>query len=108
MTKLPTEIAQKMEAEGLVPQITVLMEIIEGFGRLRAEARENPAQAHAAKPRVPMWPLKRRLPLYVPYDKALKAANRGTLIATKVGGRWFVTDDDVQNWLAATGQARLV
>jgi hypothetical protein len=101
---LPPEIAQKMEAAGLSPKIATLMEIIGTFARLQAEAREKP---RATEQRRVMWPLKARLPLHVPYEAARKAAVRGDLVATKMGrGRWFVADDDLQDWLAATGRLR--
>ena len=101
---LPPEIAEKMEAAGLPPQIPTLLQIIEDFSRLQAEAREKAKLERAAEQRRVMWPLKVRLPLHVPYETARRAAERGTLVATKTGGRWFVVDDDLQNWLAATGR----
>jgi hypothetical protein len=101
---LPPEIAEKMEAAGLPPQMPTLLQIIEDFSRLQAEAREKAELERAAEPRKVMWPLKVRLPLHVLYETARRAAERGTLVATKTGGRWFVVDDDLQNWLAATGR----
>jgi len=98
---LPPEIAEKMEAAGFSPEIATLMEIIDNFSRLQAEARPS-----ARRVAEPMWPLKSRLPVHVPYQTGLRAAERGTLAAEKIGGRWFVTDADMQTWLAATGKAR--
>jgi hypothetical protein len=103
---LPPEIAEKMEAAGLPPQMSTLLQIIENFSRLQAEAREKAELKRAAEPRKVMWPLKVRLPLHVLYEAARRAAERGTLVATKTGGRWFVVDDDLQNWLAATARQR--
>ncbi len=103
---LPPEISEKMEAAGLPPQIPTLLQIIENFSRQQAEAREKTELERAAQQRRVMWPLKGRVPTHVPYETARKAAERGTLVATKVGGRWFVTDDDMQNWLAATARQR--
>jgi hypothetical protein len=101
---LPPEIAERMESAGFLPKIATLMEIITDYPRLQAEAREKAELERAAEPRKVMWPLKVRLPLHVPYETARRAAERGTLVATKTGGRWFVVDDDLQNWLAATGR----
>ncbi len=103
---LPPEIAEKMEAVGLPPQMPTLLQIIENFSRLKVEAREKAELEPAAEPRKDMWPLKVRVPTHISYETARRAAERGTLVATKVGGRWFVTDDDVQNWLAATARQR--
>jgi hypothetical protein len=101
---LPPEIAERMESAGFSPQISALMEIITHYQRLQADASEKAELERAAEPRKVMWPLKVRLPLHVSYETARRAAERGTLVATKTGGRWFVVDDDLQNWLAATGR----
>jgi hypothetical protein len=103
---LPPEIAEKMAAGGFSPQVETLMEIITGYQRLQAEAREKAELERAAEPRKVRWPLKGRVPTHVPYETARKAAERGGLVAIKTGGRWFVTDDDMQNWLAASGRQR--
>jgi hypothetical protein len=72
---LPPEIAEKMEAAGLPPQMPNLLQIIENFSRLQAEAREKAELERAVEPRKVMWPLKGRLPLHVPYETARRAAD---------------------------------
>jgi transposase InsO family protein len=103
---LPPEIAERMQSAGFSPRAETLMQIITDYRRLQAEAREKAELERTAEPRKIMWPLKVRLPLHVLYETSRRAAERGTLVATKVGGRWFVTDDDMQNWLAATARQR--
>jgi predicted site-specific integrase-resolvase len=65
--------------------------------------RELPAPI--AEPIVEMWPLKAMLPVGISYETARRHAEAGTLRgAAKVGGRWFVSREDLRRWLASTGR----
>jgi hypothetical protein len=104
---LPPEIAEKMTAAGFSPQAATLVEIIEDFARAQAEARANAARVvELERATEEMWPLKRLVPLGESYEKARRAAERGLLSATKVGGRWFCTKADMARWVATTGRCR--
>jgi hypothetical protein len=98
---LPPEIADRMESAGFSPKIATLMEIIENFARLQAEAR---AKAERVTEAEEMWPLKGLVPIGVEYEQARRAAERGHLVASKVGGRWFCTEAEMACWVAATGR----
>jgi hypothetical protein len=102
---LPREVVEKMTAAGLSPKLATLMEIIEDFARLQAEAREKPEGARVAEPER-AFPLMSLLPSHVSYRVGLQAAERGVLGAFKVGGRWFCTQAEMDRWLAATGRCR--
>jgi hypothetical protein len=55
---------------------------------------------------VEQWPLKGLVPTYISYETARRHAEAGTLVAQKIGGRWFATEANVSAWLAATGRSR--
>jgi hypothetical protein len=99
---LPPEIAERMETAGFSPKVATLMEIIENFARLQAEARAKADRA--TNPAEEMWPLKSLLPIGVKYEQARRAADSSRLAAEKIGGRWFCTKLAVARWLAATGR----
>jgi hypothetical protein len=102
---LPPEIAEKMAAAGFSPQVATLVEIIEDFARAQADARAKAARvAELERAAEEMWPLKRLLPLGESYELARRAAERGVLGATRVGGRWFCTNAEMERWVAATGR----
>ncbi len=101
--ELPPEIAERMEAAGLKPEISVLSEIIANFPRMQAEAR---TKAERRSDVALQWPLKGLLPVDIAYETARRSAERGELRAEKIGGRWFSTEADVQSWLAATGRLK--
>ncbi|SHG08564.1 hypothetical protein [Bradyrhizobium erythrophlei] len=102
---LPPEIAEKMTAAGFSPQVATLVEIIEDFARAQAEVRAKAARvAELERAAEEMWPLKRLLPLGESYELARRAAERGVLGATRVGGRWFCTKAEMERWVAATGR----
>jgi hypothetical protein len=102
---LPPEIAEKMTAAGFSPQVATLVEIIEDFARAQAEARAKAARvAELERAAEEMWPLKRLVPLGESYEIARRAAERGVLGATRVGGRWFCTEAEMERWVAATGR----
>jgi hypothetical protein len=104
---LPSEIAEKMTAAGFAPQVATLVEIIEDFARAQADARAKAKRvAELERAADEMWPLKRLVPLGESYEKARRAAERGLLSATKVGGRWFCTNADMARWVAETGRSR--
>src|SRR5882757_231041 len=104
---LPLEIAEKMMAAGFSPLVATLVEIIENFARAQAEARAKAERvAELERAAEAMWPLKRLVPLGESYEKARRAAERGLLSATKVGGRWFCTKADMARWVAETGRSR--
>jgi hypothetical protein len=102
---LPPEIAEKMTAAGFSPQVATLVEIIDNFARAQAEARAKAARvAELERGAEEMWPLKRLVPLGKSYEIARRAAERGVLGATRVGGRWFCTEAEMERWIAATGR----
>jgi hypothetical protein len=98
---LPPEIAERMESVGFSPQVETLMQIITDYRRLQAEAR---AKAERVTEAGEMWPLKGLVPIGVEYEQARRAAERGHLVARKVGGRWFCTKPAMARWVAATGR----
>ena len=98
---LPPEIADRMESAGFSPQAETLMQIITDYPRLQAEARVEAERISKAEE---MWPLKGLVPIGVEYERARRAAERGHLVATKVGGRWFCTEAEMACWVAATGR----
>lgn len=100
---LPLEIAERMESAGFSPQVETLMQIITDYRRLQAEAR---AKAERVTEIEEMWPLKGLVPIGVEYEQARRAAERGHLVASKVGGRWFCTEAEMARWVAATGRCR--
>jgi UDP-3-O-[3-hydroxymyristoyl] glucosamine N-acyltransferase len=102
---LPPEIAEKMTAAGFTPQVATLVKIIENFARAQADARAKAARvAELERSAEEMWPLKRLVPLGESYEIARRAAERGVLGATRVGGRWFCTEAEMERWVAATGR----
>ena len=102
---LPPEIAEKMTAAGFSPQVATLVEIIENFARAQADARAKAVRvAELERAAEEMWPLKRLVPLGESYEIARRAAERGVLGATRVGGRWFCTKAEMERWVAATGR----
>src|ERR1700761_7205366 len=89
---LPPEIAEKMTTAGFSPQVATLVEIIENFARAQADARAKAARVvELERAAEEMWSLKGLLPLGESYELARRAAERGVLGATRVGGRWFCT-----------------
>jgi hypothetical protein len=104
---LPSEVVEKMTAAGFLPQVEILVEIIENFSRMQAEARAGAERtAEPERATEEMWPLKVIVPLTVNYEEARRAAERGHLGATKIGGRWFCTEAEMERWVAATGRRR--
>jgi hypothetical protein len=102
---LPPEIAEKMTAVGFSPQVATLIEIIENFARAQADARTKAERvAELERAAEEMWPLKGLVPLGVSYENARRAAERGVLGSTRVGGRWFCTKAEMARWVAATGR----
>ena len=102
---LPPEIAEKMTAAGFSPQVATLVKIIDNFARAQAEARAKAARVtELERAAEEMWPLKRLVPLGGSYEIARRAAERGVLGATRVGGRWFCTKVEMERWVAATGR----
>lgn len=57
------------------------------------------AKAHA----VELFPLKPMLPSHVSYEVGRPACASGELRATKIGGDWFVSKEEVAAWLASSG-----
>jgi hypothetical protein len=98
---LPPEIADRMESAGFSPRVETLMQIITDYPRLQAEARAKTERVTEAEE---MWPLKGLVPMGVEYERARRAAERGHLIAEKIGGRWFCTKPGMARWVAATGR----
>jgi hypothetical protein len=100
---LPPEIAERMESAGFLPKIATLMEIITDYPRLQAEAR---AKAERVTEAEEMWPLKGLVPIGLEYEQARRAAERGLLVAEKIGGRWFCTKPSMTRWVAMTSRCR--
>jgi hypothetical protein len=100
---LPPEIAEWMESAGFSPRVETLMKIITDYRRLQAEAR---AKAERVTEAEEVWPLKGLVPIGVEYEQARRAAERGLLVAEKIGGRWFCTKPMMARWVAATGRCR--
>src|SRR5436190_2520669 len=87
----PEEIAAEIKAAGISLTTTDLRQLIEAA---RAEAS---AKAEARE--VELFPLKPCLPLHVSYETGRRACASGELHATKIGGDWFVSKEDVAAWL---------
>jgi hypothetical protein len=100
---LPPEIAERMESAGFSPQVETLMQIITDYRRLQAEAH---AKAERVTETEEMWPLKGLVPMGVEYEHARRAAERGLLVAEKIGGRWFCTKPSMARWVAMTSRCR--
>jgi hypothetical protein len=99
--ELPAPIAEALVDVGLSPEISVLMNLIESFPRLQAEARATPSATQGV---IEQWPLKFLLPSHIAYETARKCAERGELHAQKVGGRWFSCAGNIEMWLRTTGR----
>jgi hypothetical protein len=102
--ELPPEIAKQMESAGIAPEIATLKELIASIPSLLADRERVAALEREVEQRRVQWPLTPLLPIHVSPETGRKCAERGELAAQKIGGRWFSTVSDVENWLRATGR----
>jgi hypothetical protein len=87
------EVLVELQAAGIAPTLPNLRELIAN------------ARAHdEAKERRQQWPLLWLVPAHVNEEVARRAADSGVLVAERVGGRWFCTVPDMENWLKRTGR----
>ena len=68
----------------------------------RAESERNEERDREAARRQRPHPLINFLPESMDEDTAYRAAIRKELVAWKIGGRWFSTLADAENWLVGT------
>jgi hypothetical protein len=73
-------------------------------GNLQAMVAKARAHEHEAEQRRMQWPLLGLIPSSVNAEVARRAADQGVLIAERIGGRWFCTVSDMENWLKRTGR----
>lgn len=103
---LPAEIVEALKTAGIAPKTAALLSIIQEFCKAKAEAKRARIEAQPAEEMLPVQALV--LPIkgshFAGYQKALRAAKRGQLEATKIGGRWFCTRRAMNEWRANTGQ----
>jgi hypothetical protein len=91
----PEQVAAEIEAAGI--PLTA--------GNLQAMIAAARAEAEQIKAReVELFPLKAMLPSHVSYEVGRRAAASGALHAQKLGGDWFVRQEDVAQWLATSGK----
>jgi len=102
---LPEPIAEQMEAAGLAPEVAVLQKIIAEFAEARARAghAENADNVHVL-PQGELFPLKGLLPIGLNYEVARRAAVARALGAVPIGGRWFVSKEELERWIARKGK----
>jgi hypothetical protein len=62
------------------------------------------ARAHERPAVRKQWALLLLVPPHCNAEVARRAADRGLLLAERVGGRWFSTPGDMQDWLKRTGR----
>ena len=77
-----------------------------GFALTSASMRELIANARAyERPAVrKQWALLLLVPPHCNAEVARRAADQGVLVAERVGGRWFSTPGDMEDWLKRTGR----
>jgi hypothetical protein len=100
--ELPAPIADALVDVGVKPEIATLLRIISDF----AQNRDARIGGNASNlPRVEQWPLKSALPSNISYEVARKACERGEL-GQKIGGRWFMSSQELARWIAQTGRGK--
>jgi hypothetical protein len=71
---------------------------------LEAHRAGHEREEREAKRRGQNHPLLGLMPEHLDMNTVYRAAQRGELIAEKIGGRWFATLANAESWLMRTGR----